>query len=233
MVKRKYSGPPGGSKAKRTYRKKAVPGIPRVIGNGVLGATRRVKLRYSDTFTISNASGLGHYVYKANSMFDPNHTGSGHQPRGFDEMMAFYDHYTVIGATIKVRFRNDDASGRPYPVISIRDDNTVPGVNIYDFVEYGDKTMSNRPLCRTSGSDSAGHAASTALQLSTDIAKFVGAKNIMDREDLKGSAGADPTELVFFTVNCVDIDARNVNCRCIAEIVYDVVFSEPKNPGSS
>lgn len=234
MVKRKYSGPPGGSKKARTasYRK-PLPRIPRAIGHGVLGPQRRVKLRYSDTFSLTGSVGFGNYVLQANSCFDPNNTGVGHQPRGFDEMMAFYDHFVVVGATLKIRFRNKSSATRPYPVISVRDSSNNIGVSVKDYIEYGDKALANKPLMRQSTNDDAGHAACNVLSISTDIGKFIGAKDILDREDLKGSAAGSPTEGVWFHVSCFDVDGGSVSVACVAEIVYDVVFVEPKNPGSS
>ena len=34
----------------------------------------------------------------------PNHTGVGHQPLYFDQLMTIYNHYIVIGAKITVKF---------------------------------------------------------------------------------------------------------------------------------
>lgn len=39
--------------------------------------------------------GYGEYVFRANSLFDPNFTGGGHQPKGFDQLTAFYSRFRV------------------------------------------------------------------------------------------------------------------------------------------
>ena len=39
---------------------------------------------------------------RLNSLFDPNLSGLGHQPRGFDQLMAVYEKYTVVAAKITV-----------------------------------------------------------------------------------------------------------------------------------
>ena len=58
-------------------------------------------LLYSDQITLNPAAGtVSKHVFSANGLFDPNITGVGHQPRGFDQYMALYNHYTVIGARI-------------------------------------------------------------------------------------------------------------------------------------
>lgn len=60
-------------------------------------------LIYSDTITIDPAAGaLGSHLFRLNSLYDPDFTGIGHQPRGFDQMMAFYQKYRVYGCKIDV-----------------------------------------------------------------------------------------------------------------------------------
>jgi len=53
-------------------------------------------MRYSDIFSITVAGGLSaEYIYRANSLFDPDRTSTGHQPLGFDTMAQAYSHYRV------------------------------------------------------------------------------------------------------------------------------------------
>jgi len=51
-------------------------------------------LRYSDYFQLTTTSGaVSTYVFAANGLYDPNITGTGHQPMGFDQLLQFYNHY--------------------------------------------------------------------------------------------------------------------------------------------
>lgn len=43
------------------------------------------------------------YVFRGNSLFDPDFTGTGHQPYGFDQWNNFYERYTVVGCSIRVQ----------------------------------------------------------------------------------------------------------------------------------
>jgi len=62
-----------------------------------------VKLRYRESLSWSQTSGsLGDNVYRANSIFDPDLTGSGGQAMGLDQWQAFYSYYTVLGCGIEV-----------------------------------------------------------------------------------------------------------------------------------
>ncbi len=61
----------------------------------------RTKLRYSETATFTTGAlgvvGTGQ-LWRLNSLFDPNQTGVGHQPYGFDQLAAMYAKYLVRGA---------------------------------------------------------------------------------------------------------------------------------------
>jgi hypothetical protein len=61
-----------------------------------------VKLRYSDMRAIVAAGNQGTYVYRLNSVFDPDQTGVGGQPAGFDQLKTLYGRYRVMGCAVKV-----------------------------------------------------------------------------------------------------------------------------------
>jgi hypothetical protein len=42
------------------------------------------------------AGGLYHRVFRANDLYDPDYAVGGHQPYGFDQLMAQYFHFTVL-----------------------------------------------------------------------------------------------------------------------------------------
>jgi len=63
----------------------------------------KVKLRYSDFTTHTHSAGVFQtWVFRGNSVYDPDFTYSGHQPVGFDELAAFYMYYYVHGSKIHV-----------------------------------------------------------------------------------------------------------------------------------
>ena len=70
-----------------------------------------VRLRYVEAIGINPViTGNGFYVFRANSIFDPNYTGVGHQPMGHDEWSQSYNHYAVLGSKIKVTFCSTDTT---------------------------------------------------------------------------------------------------------------------------
>ena len=80
-------------------------------------AKYQAKLRYSTTFTLSpTGTTVAQRVFSANGMYDPDQTGIGHQPRGFDQIMSMYSHFTVVKCQMRAMFDHQDAAGS-YPFI--------------------------------------------------------------------------------------------------------------------
>lgn len=64
-------------------------------------------LRYSEFMTITATTGaLARYEFIANGLYDPNFTGTGHQPYGFDQLIALYSYAVVHGCKAKVTCHN-------------------------------------------------------------------------------------------------------------------------------
>ena len=64
-----------------------------------------VKMRYVEEFELNPGLGsVASYVFRANGLYDPNYTGAGHQPYGFDQWMTYYNQFTVLGSKMKAIF---------------------------------------------------------------------------------------------------------------------------------
>lgn len=59
-----------------------------------------VKLKYNDLFTYNGS--VVDQVFNMNSLFDPDRTGTGHQPYGFDQLANFYNRYRVLAFSYDV-----------------------------------------------------------------------------------------------------------------------------------
>lgn len=62
----------------------------------------RGRLRYSDIYAWTTAGGLDRQVYAGNGLYDPDITGIGHQPTGFDQLVAIWSRYRVYSSRIRV-----------------------------------------------------------------------------------------------------------------------------------
>lgn len=64
-----------------------------------------VTLRYSQLVTLDAGAGtMAYTVFRANSLVDPDYSGTGHQPLGRDELASVYRNYSVYEATITAEF---------------------------------------------------------------------------------------------------------------------------------
>ena len=62
-------------------------------------------IRYVDVYTLTSASnGIAKQYMRMNSLFDPDQTGTGHQPYYFDQFAALYNRYTVLGSKLTAEF---------------------------------------------------------------------------------------------------------------------------------
>jgi hypothetical protein len=111
---------PRARKRRKRKGKKYKASVPRTLGNNTnlykykavmtpLPSTQKVMLKYSDFLSFTPNGAPTNYIYSCNNLYDPNVTGVGHQPRGFDQLMALYDHFVVISAVAEVTFYNGTA----------------------------------------------------------------------------------------------------------------------------
>jgi len=70
------------------------------------------RLKYAQSFqrTTGTAGVFGtEQVFNLNSLFDPDSTGAGHQPYGFDALALQYRRYMVYGCLIDIKWHNPSA----------------------------------------------------------------------------------------------------------------------------
>lgn len=65
-----------------------------------------VKLPYYEEFVMNSNTNYTYNYWRLNSIYDPNGTGVGHQPLGYDQWSAFYGRYRVIGAQFRITIVN-------------------------------------------------------------------------------------------------------------------------------
>ena len=187
-----------------------------------LPSSQKVTLRYSQKFTISaSLAQAGTYVFRANSMYDPDLSGSGHQPRGFDQLMSMYDHFQVIGA--KITIMSAQPSIASVIGVCIKDDSTVST----DYEDYFEENAAFNTIGMV-GND----GEPMALKLNYSQKKFFGQGSL--EEQYEGSVAANPAEGAFFHVyqTAITDTATSTNAH-VAVIDYIAVLTEPKQPTKS
>lgn len=193
-----------------------------------IGGPRKeiVKLRYSGIACLDvSSTGAASHIFQANSMYDPDHTGVGHQPRGFDQYMTRFDHYTVLGAKIKAEFVNRQTTTQGVVVAcTLQDDNTVI-TSLDDLMEYPKK----RHQIVTNDTPEAKFTQSYSCR------KFFGGIKPLTDPNQRGSIITNPAEGAFFGVYAHTMD-NQIGSGCMDLMVtidFIVAFTEPKQPAKS
>jgi hypothetical protein len=98
--------------ARALGRRRRKVNIPRPL----FSRNKLVSLRYVWQGALDASSGgLASKQFYLNGLYDPEVAVGGHQPRGFDQLMAAYGRYTVVGAKAQMINLNNDASNDSPP----------------------------------------------------------------------------------------------------------------------
>jgi len=104
ITKRKYVRRPYKKKVQRRPRQYKQTGVQGRAGIG-LPETKMVSLTYCETITLTPGTATPiNYTFRMNDIYDPNYTGTGHQPLGRDEWAQLYEKYEVTSAMLKARY---------------------------------------------------------------------------------------------------------------------------------
>lgn len=202
---------------KRKFEARMVPGL---IPNKVYGFPNSIitTMRYAEVFTKTSTLGaIAFNTFNANSIFDPNATGVGHQPMYKDQWSGIYNQYVVIGSKITVHFASQDSKNWVVGVCG--DDDSLFPTALTDKME-----MNNSVYTLIAGQDV------RTLTMTYEPNADLGVDAISDGAS-QTAVGANPTELFCFGVWGHVADASLTGkFDFTVEIEYTVKFSELSTP---
>lgn len=188
------------------------------------------RLRYVHNFTMNPAAGTtAVHVFRANDMRDPDLTTTGGQPMGFDQLMAQYSHFTVLGSKIRVQFINSTSNtitpGVAVITLAHAPEDTATYTTLEQLLEY--KYRKGNVIAGHIGSD--GRSANQSVVSSKFSAKrFFGKKEILGDSLYRGNTAQSPIEGAFFGVHYHSMFGNDPSLiGCIATIEYIACFTEP------
>lgn len=187
-------------------------------------------LKYCEYVTISlSAGGFNYYVMSANGLYDPNISGTGHQPMYFDQMMALYNHYHVRASRCSVDSgASNDLQTATMQQLVVEDDATLATTS-----SMGISAMTEMP--GKQGAVKVMNTADTNLPTlkANWRAKDVFSGDLMANNALRGNSGANPSEQSYYIYGIYDANGNSITYVTAFTIEYDVVFSEYKGVGQS
>lgn len=203
------------NKAKKSFKK-----YKEVIPYHPVPKSMLCKLRYINNFTINPAVGQsGSYIFSSNSIYDPDVTGVGLQPIGYDTYNSLYAHYVVLGSKCTATFVSQaTVAGTSTAVVGIDlEQNTgVDAVNLINWQENPDSVWKYM-----SASNSSKSIVNVTKHYSTK--SMFGVKNPSDGVGLGSDFGANPTKRGYFKVMMTPFnpgqDITTTNCRVVIEYI--------------
>lgn len=180
------------------------------------------KLRYAVNLTINPSTSVYNYVFRANSCYDPDFTGVGHQPIGFDQWMGLYNHFYVAGSKMTVDFMSTNTG--------VTSSSFVVGTHLD---ASASNTTINSELVRERANTNwttltNGHAVGKAKRrMKFSHRKFF--RTPLFDDQFKGTASSDPEEQAYFylwayTPGGTDGDS----IYCVVTLEFIVAFRERK-----
>ncbi len=210
------------AQSKETHRPPIVKYSPNVFG---FPQRLMTKLRYCDTFPITSTLGAqGLQSYRWNSTFDPDMTGTGHQPLYRDTYAGIYDHYAVVRARATVRILNA-VTTVPFLVGIVTDDDGTPSASANTISEMS--TAQTRLISPLSGSMS-----NVTLTATWDCVKVLGIDPYTS-QTYKTAVGSNPTEDSTLSIFCYTTDGSTNSIVFQIVLEQDVLWTELTTPTGS
>jgi len=191
-------------------------------------------LYYEQDIKLSHATGAKQdYFIFANSLYDPNSTGTGHQPMGFDQLMLYFEHYCVFAARIKADFLNQsDPTGLGASAIVgvYLSPDAVASTDVQKAIENG---LIKTTIVGAAGSDSSGVHHIKSVSMDVDVRKYFGrnknVRQLIEDTDLAGSATASPIEGVYFGITAWGFpQGQDMVLQVAFTVEFDALFYEPR-----
>lgn len=198
-------------------------------GFEVQSRTRKATLRYAEEIDLdANAGSYDSYTFSANGLFDPNITGTGHQPKGFDQLMTLYGRFYVTRSRIKVTPKFLGSAGNPSWMAIVLSDSTSL-TNINSLTELSESSFRSRMFASGAQTTTAG---GDVMTLGCDIKQYAGSNPATDSL-FQGSVANNPNKQLFYNIVQVavgEVDVVDPAQRyLLVEIEYDAVFFEPRS----
>lgn len=181
-------------------------------------------LKYTDRFAPTPALGANyHQVYSGTGLYDPDYTGAGHQPMGFDQFMALYQYFRVSASKIVVRTLDNGTTANAVQ----HEQSIVPTVSPTDLVTADPEQVREMPFSKWRLVSTHTGRGSTVQSNYMTYKKIIGRTPGGLGTNQYGSVGANPGSNFFWHINGQTIDESTTmtDVYCYVTLTYYVEFS--------
>lgn len=181
---------------------------------GTIAPRQLIQFKWADSRNIQPGTPLGYYTYTANSLFDPNQTGAGNQPVGFDQWAAFYLNYRVYKTTYKVSFSGYSVS--PGTMCCC-----IPGNTVVVWAAGDMQKLLSQPYVKTKVLQMGSNTTEITGVLNHPAILGLTAEQYRNSENTSSGTAASPTDASLFQVVLATQDqASNVNVAITVQFTF-------------
>lgn len=181
-----------------------------------------VKMCYVERFDFSQLLNYTSQItMKGNSLFDPNQSGTGHQPLYFDQYAALYSRYRVFGSAITVDVINNSGSAAIYYVV-----NATTDVNSFADIP----TLLEQPHSMSPKIVPIAARVSSRTKMYASTRQVQGLAKTQIYDDVQSApVTTDPNNVWYWNILFNTVDNLNgISGICIVKLVYFVEFYDRK-----
>lgn len=179
------------------------------------------KMKYSEYVDTSLTGGT--YSFNLNSMFDPNRSGIGHQPHGFDLLATMYNRYRVISCGYRIQIAGDSASSQ---ILS-----AIPANELFSSVSISE--IRENPRCKYIQQN----PGSSAMTLSgkSYLPSLHGRtrSQYMSDDRYQSAVTGSPAELAILNLQTANLSDVNIGTKLQVLLEYTVEWFDVKNLAQS
>lgn len=227
------------TKKKKTFKKRAFKKRTKNVKERVYASVGKhfpkqmlMSHSYVQNDTITTTSGVSDYqTYSCNNMYDPDTTGTGHQPLCFDQMALLYNHYTVIGSKIEIKYCGTSGGDSNTSTIQTATNmalqiHSASGPTITDPILVAENNMVKLHFLPP------GDYSRTVTSKWSAKKMFGG--SILANTNLQGSAGGAPTEQSYWTISFKPVNGSStIFITLQVKITYIALWRELKSLAAS
>lgn len=188
--------------------------------------SKKVRLRYATTVSLNPSAGqVVKHQFSANSMFDPDVSGTGHQPRYYDQWMSSYNHYNVVSSKITVTPCGPSASFTGNTVqfgLTLSPDGLFPWTTWTDLAESRFAGAGNRRAKN--------YEQSKPVTKYFSAKKYFGASAIVGALQYQGAISSAPSEIANFQLWATNAEGSDDPPETTFMVIIDyiAVLTEPR-----
>jgi len=227
------------SRKRRAFRRRAAYRLRRrryrrrrskyALSRAVTPTTRLMKFYYSQEFVTApgipvTADLPTVHAWHVNSLYDPDASGTGHQPKGFDQWTQFFTHYCVLGSKITVTFFPPTRSATVGDQVVSVGMHAAGGAPINRVRMFEDPEGTSRVLMTNSEPSSK----PVTISRTFSVRRYFQVKDVQDDPDLWGAmggtfVGSNPAKTIYFHISNVNFepgtDPAAVRCRVSMQFI--------------